>query len=330
MNKQVHVAVGVVVGKDGDILIARRPQHAHQGGLWEFPGGKVAPGEAVREALVRELSEELAIAVRTTEPLIQIHHDYGDKTVLLDVHKVTSFDGVARGNEGQPIEWVAVENLNRYSFPAANRAIITALTLPDRMLITGAASSSTQYLQCTEAALQNGLRLVQLRCPGMPASEYQALAQQMLLLCNIYKARLLLNTSPLAFETMAADGLHLNSDHLNSLAARPVADSVLLGASCHNVDEILQARRIGCDYITLSPVAYTNTHPEAVPMGWDEFGRLAAQAGVPVFALGGMNDSDVYSARLSGAQGIAAISCWWETLSSDSQSASDSETIPDS
>ena len=125
----VHVAVAVIVDQNDSnkILIAKRPDHVHKGGLWEFPGGKVEQGEHVFEALARELEEELAIFVLQAEPLINIQHDYPEKSVLLDVWKVTEFSGDAKGNEGQAIEWVSVSQLNEYSFPEANNLIISEL-----------------------------------------------------------------------------------------------------------------------------------------------------------------------------------------------------------
>lgn len=311
MSKFVHVAVGVVIDTDGKVLIAKRPHNAHQGGLWEFPGGKVADGESLLAALTRELYEELAISVETTEPLIKINHDYGDKIVLLDVHKVLSFSGVARGNEGQPIKWVDVSALKQYSFPAANHAIVTSLLLPEKMLITGAANSAKDYLLRTEKAFEKAIGIVQLRCPDMLAAEYQKLAQHMQELCASYGVQLQLNTTADNFFSLPSTGLHLNRHQLKTLACRPVNNDVLLGASCHNEEEILHARRVGVDYITLSPVANTPSHPEATILGWENFGRLAALASVPVYALGGMSESDIAPARAAGAQGIAAINCWW-------------------
>ena len=125
----VHVAVAVIVHQNDSnkILIAKRPDHVHKGGLWEFPGGKVEQGEHVFEALARELEEELAIFVLQAEPLINIQHDYPEKSVLLDVWKVTEFSGNAKENEGQAIEWVSVSQLNEYSFPEANNLIISEL-----------------------------------------------------------------------------------------------------------------------------------------------------------------------------------------------------------
>lgn len=311
MSQLVHVAVGVIVDNQGRILIARRAASAHQGGLWEFPGGKVSTGESVQDALARELFEELDIHPQVTEPLLTIHHAYTDKTVVLDVHRVIAFTGIAHGKEGQPIIWVTLNELSDYAFPAANRAIVNALTLPDKYLITGAAISVADYLQRSASALQSGIRMIQLRCPDMPVKEYLQLAFNMQQLCADYDARLILNTSSEIFSQVSAGGLHLNRHQLKNLTARPVDDACLLGASCHNAAEIAKARSIGVDYITLSPVKPTSSHPGANVLGWAQFSQLAAAASMPVFALGGLCDVDIAQARASGAQGIAAISCWW-------------------
>lgn len=126
-NQRVHVAVGVVIDARDRILVAERPQHLHQGGLWEFPGGKVEVGELITDALRRELHEELAIEVLDAEPLIEVEHDYGDKHVLLDVWRVTAYRGEPEGREGQRWRWVERGLLETLEFPAANIAIIEAL-----------------------------------------------------------------------------------------------------------------------------------------------------------------------------------------------------------
>lgn len=120
----VHVAVGVVLNSHNEVLIALRAKQAHQGGLWEFPGGKVEVDETIQQALVRELKEELDIIAECFEPLVVIEHDYGDKAVRLDVWLVTRFDGVPVGCEGQQVKWSTIDELACYEFPAANKKII--------------------------------------------------------------------------------------------------------------------------------------------------------------------------------------------------------------
>lgn len=123
----VHVAVGVVSDGAGRILVSRRADTAHQGGLWEFPGGKVEAGETVEQALRRELLEELAVEVVQAQPLLEVRHDYGDKAVILDVWWVDGFRGDPDGREGQPWRWIDTAELHTLEFPEANRPIITAI-----------------------------------------------------------------------------------------------------------------------------------------------------------------------------------------------------------
>jgi 8-oxo-dGTP diphosphatase len=126
-RKPVHVAVGVVLDPSNRVLITRRAPASHQGGLWEFPGGKVEAGESTGLALARELREELGIEIGRTSPLLEVRHDYGDKCVLLDVHVVWEFSGEALALEDQPLVWVMPGALQQYPFPAANVPIIGAV-----------------------------------------------------------------------------------------------------------------------------------------------------------------------------------------------------------
>ncbi|CUS47383.1 mutator mutT protein [Idiomarinaceae bacterium HL-53] len=127
MKKAVHVAVGVVVNAQQEVLLSFRDAHQHQGNLWEFPGGKCEANERVEDALARELMEELNIQVAQAEPLCNVAHDYGDKQVLLDVWWVDKFTGVPKSNEGQRWRWVPLQTLGAYQFPAANEPILVAI-----------------------------------------------------------------------------------------------------------------------------------------------------------------------------------------------------------
>lgn len=127
MMESVYVMAGVIWNQQGQIFIAKRPDKAHQGGLWEFPGGKLEADEEPFMGLIRELKEELDIEVTAAGPLIKTQHNYADKSVTLDVWEVTEFEGQARGAEGQQTRWVKPQELNQLDFPAANKPIIEAV-----------------------------------------------------------------------------------------------------------------------------------------------------------------------------------------------------------
>ncbi|HTF97664.1 MAG TPA: Nudix family hydrolase [Cellvibrio sp.] len=317
MTKLIHVAVGVIVGDDGRILIAKRSQTAHQGGLWEFPGGKVDDGENIHQALMRELQEELTINVVTSEPLIQIRHHYPDKSVLLDVYKVSRFTGEPCGAEGQPICWVAPKDLHKFEFPAANQPIIKAITLNDRLLITGDFIDCDDFLARLSNALEKGIRLVQLRVLDLSFSTHKLLLENSIKLTEQFSADVIINTSVETFEQIISAfpgtkiGLHLNRHHAVSVSSRPISANCLLGVSCHDEQEIHHAQQIGADYLLLSPVKETRSHPNVEPIGWVTFASFVKLANIPVYALGGVNDQDLTQAKQTGAQGVAAISAWW-------------------
>lgn len=302
----LHVAVGVVRDHNGRILIALRGRHQHQGNLWEFPGGKVEPGESCADALVREFKEEVDIDVLATQPLTRIEHHYDDKSVLLDVHYITEFRGRASGREGQPLQWVASDALADYQFPAANRAILHAIKLPSVMAITG---DSIEVVAQLQGALAKGAGLLQLRMKSLPSQQWLG---QLAAIERIHPKLPVVVNSAIGREYWAdLPGLHLTSVDLMSLSRRPVDAGTLLGASCHSHAEVSQARVVAADYIVISPVAKTASHPDAKPLGWDAFADLAGQAHCPAFALGGLSQGDLALAQTYGGHGIAARGAFW-------------------
>jgi len=310
MVSPIHVVAAAISDAEGRILIAKRPDHVHKGGLWEFPGGKLEMGESVEQGLARELDEELGIHPTATEPLICITHHYPECSIKLDIHRVTAFDGEVYGREGQPIRWLRPEEMQLDQFPEADRPVINALRFPDCYLITGAdPKQPEQFLQRLDIALQAGVRLVQLRAHSLDAVAYRQLASAALSCCRRYGARLLLNRVDEMLKE--ADGLHLTSHWLMQLEHRPIAADKLLAASCHNLAELQQAEKMGVDFVLLSPVQPTTSHPETAPLGWDVFAEWVDQVNLPVFALGGMSRSDLTTVKRLGGQGIAAISEFW-------------------
>lgn len=310
--KRIHVAAAVIRAVDGRILIARRPPDKHQGGLWEFPGGKVEAGESVQIALARELHEELGIRVTRAQPLIQVRHDYPDKQVLLDVWQVMEFQGEAHGAEGQPLAWVTAKGLDDYEFPAANRAIVTAAQLPDRYLITPEGLDSAQLVRGIEQALMRGIRLVQLRAPGMSEALYRRLAGDTLRIAA-GRAEVMLKGAAELLDEFPEAGWHLTARQLREHAGRPrpLSAERWLAASCHNAEELEMAHDLGVDFVTLSPVQATPTHRDASPLGWPGTTRLLLGFNRPVFLLGGLVAEDLSPALQAGAQGVAAIRAFW-------------------
>ena len=308
-----HVVVGAIFNGANEILLAFRPPTAPQGGLWEFPGGKVEAGESAQHALARELQEEVGISIVSARPLIRIHHHYPEKTVLLDVWRVDAFAGEPFGREGQPVEWAAIKNLAQRDYPAANWPIVNAVRLPSRYLITPEPSPNTQeFLHGLERSLRSGIRLVQLRAKTLGETAYAELARQVLPVCHAHQAQLILNAAPALVEKVGADGVHLDSARLMSLSVRPFSSSRLrVGASCHNAKELAHAARLGADFAVVSPVLETTSHPGATPLGWTGFRELAELAVLPVYALGGMTQRHVTQAYEHGAQGIAGVSSLW-------------------
>jgi 8-oxo-dGTP diphosphatase len=310
--KRVHVAAAVIRGVDGRILIARRPEDKHQGGLWEFPGGKVEEGEGVRAALDRELEEELGIRPQAARPLIQIRHDYPDKQVLLDVWEVSSFTGEPHGAEGQPLAWASERQLLEYQFPAANNPIVAAARLPDRYLITPDGLQPGELLAGIRSALAQGMRLIQLRAPNMFDPQYRDLAVDVQGLCA-GKAQLMLKGPLEWLGDFPAAGWHLTSEQLRKYAAggRPFPRDRWLAASCHGAEELALAAQMGVDFVTLSPVQATATHPEAQPLGWEAASAMLSHFNLPAYLLGGVAPSDIERAWQSGAQGVAGIRAFW-------------------
>jgi len=309
--ERIHVAVAAVFDDRQRVLICRRPAHAHQGGLWEFPGGKLEPGETIDSALRRELREEVGINVISTRPLIRVHHDYPDRNVLLDVWRVERFSGRAAGHEGQPVRWVLPGELGRYRFPAANRPIIKAVCLPDRYLITPEPEDVDIFLEYLDAAICRGVTLVQLRVKERAMPVYRDLVRQVLGICHARNARLLLNEEPSLALELGADGVHLTSARLLALLRRPLDPGHLVGASCHDWHELRHACTMDLDFAVVSPVRETASHPGAKALGFTGLRELTEQADLPVYALGGMAETDLYSVFEHGAQGIAAIRGLW-------------------
>lgn len=186
--------------------------------------------------------------------------------------------------------------------------VITSTTLPECYLVTPEPVGSYDlYFNNLENCLKNGIRLVQFRAKTVTRDEYAVFAEKVARLCNMYSAVLLLNSTCLP----ELGGMHLTSAQLMSLTTRPEVHKQRLAASCHNANQIEKANDFDLDFIVLSPVKETKSHPGSDILGWSEAERLCRIAKMPVYALGGMSVSDLDEAYRCGMQGIAAIRSLW-------------------
>jgi 8-oxo-dGTP diphosphatase len=309
MNAVVEVVAAVLTRPNGEVLLASRPAGKVYAGYWEFPGGKVESGESLQHALARELKEELGIDGMHATRWITRLFTYPHATVRLSFFRVWDWHGDPHPHEGQRFAWDnpaahSVEPLLPANFP-----ILKALQLPPVYGISHAkALGRDVFLQRLDAALANGLRLIQVRDKDLPEAERLELALEIVRCAKRFGARVLVNGSLELAKAAGADGVHLDSGALMKCAARP--DCEWVGASCHNSTELAQAGDIA-DFAMLSPVLPTESHPGEPTLGWEAFSQLAAQSPIPVYALGGVTLADLDTARSHGAHGIAMLRGAW-------------------
>jgi 8-oxo-dGTP diphosphatase len=306
----VPVAVGVLTRGDGTVLLGRRPPGKVYAGYWEFPGGKIEPGETALQALQRELHEELGIDDLRATPWFARTFSYPHAEVRLRFFRVSAWTGEPRAKEHDGLAWQAPSAFTVAPMLPANTPILRALVLPQEYALSDATRMGVPaFLAALEGRLASGLRLVQLREKTMSPGELSLLAAQVRERCDRYGARLLLNGEPAVAAALGADGVHLSAQRLAAISARPPLEWV--GASCHTAQELARAAALGMDFAVLGPVQATPTHPGVHPLGWSGFAALVAEAELPVFAIGGLDPGDLEQAAASGAHGLAMIRGAW-------------------
>ncbi len=319
-NNIVEVAAAVLQRPDGSFLLAQRPPGKIWAGYWEFPGGKVESGESARDALVRELREELGIEVVTAYPWLTRVFTYPHATVRLNFFRVTEWIGEIHPHEGQEFAWQinpppppiskVGSSCSVSPILPANAPVLRALELPTLYAISNVAELGVEtFMTRLRIRLDEGLRFVQLREKQLPRNELRELALRVVALAHARGAKVLLNGDvELARET-GADGVQLTATQLAEVSERPAVN--WCAASCHNAEELRRAEALGCDFALLSPVMRTQSHPGAPHLGWEKFSNLAAGASIPVYALGGLLREDMQLAWQHGAHGISILRQAW-------------------
>lgn len=302
----VEVAAAVITRPDGSFLLARRPQGKPYAGYWEFPGGKVKPDESLLHALRRELLEELGIHIQYAYPWITRTFTYPHATVRLYFYRVMEWHGEPHPRENQELSWQFANEVAVEPMLPANAPILRALDLPPVYAITNAMELGTKHsLTRIKHALQEGLRLVQVREKAMTKEALHVFACEVVTLAHRYGAKVLINGDVHLCREAGADGIHFPSAQLMNLTALPGIG--LCGASCHNAEELFQAEQLGVDFAVLAPVLPTLSHPESQTLGWQKFAALVRGCSLPVYALGGLRQEDLTTAWEHGAHGIAMM-----------------------
>jgi len=310
----IEVAVAIITRSDGSFLLVRRPEGKPYAGYWEFPGGKVEPGESSLHALNRELMEELGIHIELAYPWITRVFTYAHATVRLYFYKLVKWHGELHAYENQELFWQSAGAVGVAPMLPANVPVLRALNLPPVYIITNAAELGVQVsLMQIESSFQQGSRLVQVREQVMIKDELRAFAHQVVELAHRHGAQVLVNDDVELSREIGMDGVHFSSVQLMGLSSRP--NTNWCGASCHNSEELFHAEQLGMDFVVLGPVLPTLSHPGAASLGWKKFAALIHDFSLPVYALGGLRLEDLITAWEHGGHGIAMMRGWAQGVS---------------
>jgi 8-oxo-dGTP diphosphatase len=306
----VDVAVGVLIRSDGSYLLASRPEGKPYAGYWEFPGGKIEPGESIAAALARELHEELGIDIGAVQPWVTRLFDYPHARVRLHFCRVFHWRGKLVAREAQRFGFFSPDRAPDGPLLPATIPVMRWLALPPLYALSNAASLGVdEFLTRLGAALERGLRLLQVREPSFDAAQMRKLLDEVLARARAYGARTLVSSRHNAALWERADGVHLTAADLTALDRRPALP--LVGASTHVRCEIEHASAIGCDFAVVGPVLATASHPRRAPLGWAGFGALIENSALPVYAIGGLSEALLPTATERGAHGVALLSAAW-------------------
>ena len=311
-QRRVSVSLGIIADNKNRVLLLWRPGDVHQGSTWSFPGGKIKRSETPVQALHREIYEETGLPIHHPVPLITLDHDYADQPVRLHAYLARTRPSSQLVPSGQLHRWTPLDQLNDKDMPMANRGILRALRLPPMVIISSAAQALKQpdYFAVLTDILRSGVRLMYLRGAGSSSKEYMTLSRRVQKICGRYQTTLMLDGRQQQARTMNC-GLHLPAHMALHLTRRPIPASRLLSVACHNSVELRAAVRLQADFVYISPVCHTTSHPDRSPLGWKHFADLIRSLPIPAYALGGMTPAHLPAAWRNQGQGVALHSRVW-------------------
>ena len=301
-----EIAVGLIINQENEFLVCQRNNKTYLPDLWELPGGKLKEGESLTETLQRELLEEINIKAINFSKLISTFFNYPSGLIVINGFLVKQWQGDIQAKEGQNLKWIKFDNFAKFKrkLLVASVPIINCYHFSNKFLITPA-GKSLKFLINLLKKHQN--LMVLYRDHDVNKSQYKANAKKLIKVANKQGHKILLTCDD-AYE-IGASGVHFNSKKLHSLKQKP--KNLIVSASCHNVADINVANKLLIDLVFLSPIMATTSHPECDNfLTWYGFEQLCKLCSMPAYALGGVSEDDLITAKNIGGQGIAGISAF--------------------
>jgi 8-oxo-dGTP diphosphatase len=309
----IQVVAGILLNSDGHFLLAKRPVGKIYEGYWEFPGGKVESNEDGSGALIRELKEELGIVPKRFKPWVRKTFHYPHGEVCINFFKVRHWDGVVAPLENQEFYWQGLGIPGVSPLLEPNIPILKSLHFPDKYLITNLAEMGEEsFFRQLSRSVEEQPQMIQVREKHLSVSDLEKFVRKVIDICRPSGSRIIVNEHIDIAERLGADGVHLTSAQLGTMTRRP--ELPLCSASCHTADDLARVDELNLDFAVLSSVKVTQSHPNQIPLGWETFRSLSAEIKTPIYALGGLKDSDLKDAWYHGAVGIAMMRSAWQEI----------------
>ena len=304
-HKITKVVAGILINSKNEVLISQRLTSQPWPGYWEFPGGKVEENESLDQCLSRELFEEISINPVSYSEWITREFFQDNRVIKITFFKITQWAGEIQKKEVNDYRWIDIKNNNSWpkKILPKNIYILKARVLPSYYLITNFFEDEKSIIK----TINSKDILIQYREPLLSIDKLHYYYELLMKKCA---SKILINSRHK--NLINNNGIHYTSTDLNKV--KKLDKNIINGASVHSLNELKLANKLGFDFVVLSQIKKTLSHPEREGMGWNKFKELANYSDVPVYALGGLNLSDLADAQKNGAVGISSQREGWKLL----------------
>lgn len=305
----IEVVAAAIYDARGNLLLARRAiDGSAESGLWEFPGGKVEPGESLEGALRREIAEELDVQLGQLLALPRARAIDRQRGIALNLLTGTLLGDQPKRRIHQELRWVRPHECIQLPLGVLDRQLAKWAGAPTTYHITDPTEPLREQPLSAGAAPSRAWLLA--RWPGATDEVYASRLEELSDRCGVYP---LMQHDRFgdASDTIATVGTHLSAKRAAQFEGRPQSPQQWLCVSCHSAAELAHATQLDADFVVLGPIRETASHPGSPGMGWPTFIKLVDTLPMPVLALGGMQPADLPSAMEHRGSGVAGISSFW-------------------